>query len=353
MILDNCTVVLDPRHRPLVFRPRCVAGVRPWPSLRDHAVGVPGHPGTGRCRVRPRPSLCVACVDLPATAVCGVAGFGPAPRCAWLAADKTIGGFRKAWPGSGPGPRCAWSTAHTLSVIPKRCRGSSQPSLHVLSLRQVGHPSQGVAGVPPRPWLRAGMGPGDRRPSSRRCRVRPGPSCAFGPKIVAAPGSYGSVAEFTRPSLRGRLPPGRLLRLRLGVAGFRPRPSLRAADHRVRGLPAPRRYLGSLRPSLRVVRDAASLRPSVVPLPRSAPALVERTSPPWPPPCARQALPGSAPVLVARAWPSSSTARGSFGVAGFAPALVAGAKLVRPDHIAVGCCRFGSGLRCAGGVVGY
>ena len=188
MILDNCTVVLDPRHRPLVFRPRCVAGVRPWPSLRDHAVGVPGHPGTGRCRVRPRPSLCVACVDLPATAVCGVAGFGPAPRCAWLAADKTIGGFRKALPGSGPGPRCAWSTAHTLSVIPKRCRGSSQPSLHVLSLRQVGHPSQGVAGVPPRPSL---CGP--RVPARRRlpecCRdPSPGLRCAIHWQVVPRPG---------------------------------------------------------------------------------------------------------------------------------------------------------------------
>ena len=104
-----------------------VAGARP--SLRDRPAPAVAAHRPGRCRVRPGPR----CAQLPQTRIqvdnAALPGAGPGPRCAWLAADTTIGGFRKVVPGFGPGPRCAMDAWAQPDAEDRRCRASTRPSL--------------------------------------------------------------------------------------------------------------------------------------------------------------------------------------------------------------------------------
>ena len=100
----SCTGVRSPRLG--------VARVRPWPLLR-----VVYHPHLVGDREAALPGSAPALVarklvdwDARSERAGRCRGFVPGPRCAWLAADKTIGGFRKVLPGFGPGPRCAMVT---------------------------------------------------------------------------------------------------------------------------------------------------------------------------------------------------------------------------------------------------
>ena len=104
-----------------------VAGVRPRPSLRDRRPPDCGRLRDGVAGVRPRPSLRGSSPQLGRRSrAAALPGFGPGPRCAWLAADKTIGGVRKALPGFGPGPRCADQARRRHgSHLAGRCRGSA------------------------------------------------------------------------------------------------------------------------------------------------------------------------------------------------------------------------------------
>ena len=239
-------------------RARGVAGVRPRPSLRDDAAdpadrelgvaGVRARPllrvqyaicafhSHRRCRGSARPSLRGPVLQCYGTTWCGLAGVPPGPRCACSVAAPLRAGVGVA--GFGPGPRCAevW--------LPRRLGATSDlagawPGPRCANLYRSGLVARRAA-LPgsPRPSLRAGMRPSDRRQAVGVAGFVP-PSLRVRPENHARAGSYGSVAGFTRPSLRAvsaDLDPGG----QRGVAGLDPGPRCAHVDHDPR-LIAPRR----------------------------------------------------------------------------------------------------------------
>jgi hypothetical protein len=96
-------------------------------------------------------------------------GFRSGPRCAWLAADKTIGGFRKVLPGFRPGPRCALNDQLGDCTIAGDIAGWISPG--------------------PRCALSPRLTKID--PCGGSTGFDPGPRCAFNQRTVVANGGFG------------------------------------------------------------------------------------------------------------------------------------------------------------------
>ena len=255
-------------------------------------------------------------------------GVRPRPSLRAAYPDRGRDGRVRALPGLGPCPRCAHLKVIVLPPGSKgRCRGSAPALVARGRSCAAGHP------WPPRccrgwvpvlvartPWT---TGPRSRRSGVAGARPRP---------------SLRDAVRAARHRAGGR-----------GVAGVRPRPSLRAGVHAEAG-----EYLGDVagvrpRPSLRVARRGQDDRwlpegvaeapaPALVARPSrrpsrparakrcrgSAPALVARSSRRPGPRLTTRRCRGSAPALVARAARSRNRRRSASGVAGgSAPALVA------------------------------
>lgn len=268
----------------------------------------------------------------------------------WIPSQALVFPSAAALPEFSPGPRCAMAIRTTRDGGEDGIAGSARPSLcdppRVRTHRVDGGvagivlgprcappapptPCGDIAGVHPRPVLRDPV-PG---PVHRRDRGR----CRRSSPALVARGTSSTRRLPTSATLPGFVPAlvarghARTSRARRGSRyRVQPRPSFRAANHQVRELPAPRRYRGSLRPSLRVVRDAVSLRPQRSGV-AGAWALVGRTSPPgrgrmsgsaspgWTPGMYLLALPGFSPGPRCAWMRVASSQCHSRDVAGFSP----------------------------------
>jgi hypothetical protein len=161
--------------------PQGVAGARPRPSLRVPDAGpLLGCGHGGIAGVRPRPSL-----------------SGPGLRGRHSRHDRHCWGSAPALAARGP---CIISPG----LVTRRCRGSP-PALVVRRASRPARPlpRPDVAGVRPRPSLRADAAAGHRPQRRRRCRgSNPGPRCAaltsIGPRSCVA----ACCRVLPRPSLR-------------------------------------------------------------------------------------------------------------------------------------------------------
>jgi len=280
---------------------RSVAGVRPSPRCAIGDIACENLLYTGRCR-----------------------DSVPGPCCAdhGYAADTIV--TTEPLPGFSPGPRCASQSLPWTNGSPMALPGGLvRPSLR--ACQRVVRPGQDRRALPG-----FGSAPSCATTSDQGCDQRISGRCRFGPRWTqgdhkAMPTSGRRCRGSPRPSLRDHYQlrrPG----LERRRCRDRPRPSLRADPDRV-DVPAQRPGVAGVRPrpSLRDGRLSASRC-------RGFPA-----------------LPGTIPALVARTWSRRRPAPTCWGVAEVRPRpSLCVDERVRGGVVLQGVAGVGPGPRCAG-----